>query len=124
MSRRRQSAQRGMTLVETLVALAILAGVAISAYAMVAQATRFAAAEQERLIAGILADNETVKLMIRQAPPDKGEEEVEIEASSRLWRVKRAVDDFGEGLLRITVTVSRAGDGQVLARVDTLREAS
>lgn len=113
-----------MTLVETLVALAILAGVAISAYAMVAQATRFAAAEQERLIAGILADNETVKLMIRQAPPDKGEEEVEIEASSRLWRVKRAVDDFGEGLLRITVTVSRAGDGQVLARVDTLREAS
>ena len=112
-----------MTLVETLVALAILAGVAIAAYAMVAQATRFAAAEQERLIAGIVADNETVKLMIRQAPPDKGEEEEEIEASSRRWRVKRAVDDFGEGLLRITVTVSRSGDGQVLARVETLRAA-
>lgn len=113
-----------MTLVETLVALAILAGVAIAAYAMVAQAARFAAAEQERLIAGIVADNETVKLMIRPAAPGKGEEEEEIEAASRLWHVKRTVDDFGEGLLRISVSVSRAGDGQVLARVETLRAAS
>ncbi len=116
--------QRGMTLIETLVALSILAGVAIAAYAMLAQATRFEATEQERLIAGIVADNETVKLMIRPAAPAKGEEEEEVEASSRLWRVKRDVDDFAEGMLRITITVSRAGDEQVLARVETLRAAS
>src|SRR3990167_3641053 len=124
MARRRRSLQRGMTLVETLVALVILAGVAISAYAMIAQAARFAAAEQEGLVAGTLADNEAVKLMIRQAPPDKGEEEADVDAANRRWRVKRAVDDFGEGLLRITVSVSRASDGQVLARVETLRAAS
>ena len=113
-----------MTLVETLVALAILAGVAIAAYAMVAQATRFAATEQERLIAGIIADNQTIELMIRPAAPDKGEEEEEVEVASRLWRVKRVVEDFSEGLLRLTVSVSRAGDDQVLARVESLREAS
>lgn len=112
-----------MTLVETLVALVILAGVVISAYAMIAQSTRFAATEQERLIAGIVADNEMVEMMIRPAPPDKGEEEEEIEAAGRVWRVKRVVDDFGEGLLRITVSVSRTGDAQVLARNQTLRAA-
>lgn len=116
--------QRGMTLVETLVALVILAGVAIAAYALVAQAARFAVAEQERLVAGILADNEAVKLMIRAAPPDQGEAEEEVESANRRWRVKRAVEEFGEGLLRITVSVSRASDGQVLARVETLRAAS
>lgn len=112
-----------MTLVETLVALVILAGVVISAYAMIAQSTRFAATEQERLIAGIVADNEMVEMMIRPAPPDKGEEEEEIETAGRVWLVKRAVDDFGEGLLKITVSVSRTGDAQVLARNETLRAA-
>lgn len=113
-----------MTLVETLVALAILAGVAIASYAMLGQATRFAATEQERLIAGIVADNEAVQLIIRPGPPVKGEEEAEVEASGRLWRVKRTVEDFGEGLLRVSVSVSRMSDEQVLARVETLREAS
>lgn len=110
-----------MTLIETLVALAILAGVVISAYAMIAQSTRFAATEQERLIAGIVADNEMTELMIRPAPPDKGEAEEEIEAAGRRWRVKRVVDDFGEGVLKITVSVSRSGDDQTLARNETLR---
>ncbi len=110
-----------MTLVETLVALVILAGVAIAAYAMVAQSTRFAAAEQERLIAGIVADNRATETLIRPAPPDQGEETEIVEAAGRKWAVKRAVSEAGEGLLRIAVTVTRETDAQVLARVDTVR---
>ena len=113
-----------MTLVETLVALAILAGVVLSAYAMLAQATRFAATEQERLIAGIIADNQAIELLVRPAPPDQGEEEETIEASDRQWRAKTVVTDAGEGLLQISVSVSRAGDAQVLARVEAARPAS
>lgn len=112
-----------MTLVETLVALAILAGVVLSAYAMLAQSTRFASTEQERLIAGIVAENRAVELLILPAPPDQGEEEEEIEATGRKWRARSVVTDAGEGLLQITVSVSRASDAQVLARVEVLRAA-
>jgi general secretion pathway protein I len=116
--------QSGMTLIETLVALVILAGVAIAAYAMVAQSTRFAAAEQERLIAGIVADNEATEALIRPAPPDQGEETSLVEVAGRKWSVKRAVTEAGEGLLRIEISVTRGADAQVLARVDALRAAS
>ncbi len=112
-----------MTLVETLVALAILAGVVLSAYAMLAQSTRFAAIEQDRLIAGIVADNQTIEMMISQTPPDPGEEAQEVEAAGQRWLANRVVTEFGDDLLRITVTVSRAGEAQVLARVETLRAA-
>lgn len=110
-----------MTLVETLVALVILAGVVISAYAMIAQSTRFAATEQERLIASIVADNAAIEMMIRPAPPDRGEEEEEIEAAGRVWKTKRVIEEFSDGIVRITVSVSRTGDEQVLARIETLR---
>lgn len=121
MARRRQS---GMTLVETLVALAILTSVVISAYAMLVQSARFAVAEQDRLIAAIVADNEAAKLMIRQAPLDQGEEEVEIEAAGRLWRAHRNVEEFGDGLLKVTITVSRPDDAQPLSRIETVRAKS
>ncbi len=110
-----------MTLVETLVALSILAGVVLAAYAMVAQSARFAAVEQERLIAGIIADNETAQMLLKAAPPDQGEEETEIEAAGRKWKARRVVTEAGDDLLRVVITVSRANDDQTLARVDTLR---
>lgn len=120
----RKISERGMTLVETLVALAILAGVVLAAYAMTAQSARFAAIEQERLVAGIIADNEMTKTMIRPEPPDRGEEEVEVEMAGRKWLAKREVSDAGEDLLRIEIAVSRSGEAQILARVETLRAAS
>lgn len=116
-------AERGMTLIETLVALAILAGVVLSAYLMLAQSTRFAATEQERLIAGVVADNELIELLIVTAPPHQVEEEEIIEAAGRRWRAKRTVSAAGEELLRLAVSVTREGDAQVLARAETLRSA-
>ncbi|MCB2098658.1 MAG: type II secretion system minor pseudopilin GspI [Parvularculaceae bacterium] len=115
--------QKGITLVETLVALAILAGVVLAAYAMLAQSARFAATEQERLIASIIADNLTAEALIRPATPDKGEEIYEVEMAGGAWTARRVIDDAGENLLRIDISVTRAGDGQVLARVESLRPA-
>jgi len=114
-------AQKGFTLVETLVALAILAGVVLAAYAMLGQSARFAAIEQERLVAGIIADNLTAEALIRPATPDKGEEEYAIQMAGGKWFARRVIDDAGEGLLRIEISVTRFGDTQVLARVESLR---
>lgn len=111
-----------MTLVETLVALAILAGVVLAAYSMTAQSVRFAAIEQERLIAGIVADNRTTETLLAAAPPSEGEELSEVEAAGRAWEVKRVVTDAGEDMLRIEISVMRAGDAQVLARVEMVTE--
>ena len=113
--------QKGFTLVETLVALAILAGVVLAAYAMLGQSARFAATEQERLVAGIIADNLTAEALIRPAAPDKGENEREVDMAGGKWIARTIVDDAGEGLLRIEISVSRLGDAQVLARVESLR---
>lgn len=115
--------QRGMTLVETLVALAILAGVVLAAYAMTAQSARFTALEQERLVAGVIADNQTTEMLLHTTPPGEGEEETEIGAAGRVWIARRVVTEAGEKLLRIEISVRRAGDAQTLARVDTLRAA-
>lgn len=119
MQNRRRHA--GFTLVETLVALAILAGVVLAAYAMLGQSSRFAAIEQERLVAGIVADNLTAEALIRPGAPDKGEETREIDMAGGKWVARSVIDDAGEGLLRIEITVTRAGDSQVLARVEALR---
>ena len=119
-----RNAQSGMTLVETLVALAILASVVLAAYAMTAQSARFAAVEQERLIAGIVADNQTTEMLLLAAPPDKGEDETEIDAAGRKWTARRVVSEAGEDLLRVVISVSRTGNAQVLARVESLREKS
>lgn len=119
----RAHAERGLTLIETLVALAILAGVVLSVYVVLGQSTQFAATEQERLIAGVVADNEMIGLLIRKVPPSQGEEENVVEMASRNWRVKRTVAAAGDDLLSIGVSVTRASDGQTLARIETLRSA-
>lgn len=113
--------QPGFTLVETLVALAILAGVVLAAYLMIAQSARFAAIEQERLIAGIVADNQAAETLLRVAPPDEGEELTEVELAGRQWSVKRVVAKAGDNLLSVDIAVTRTGDAQVLARVEALR---
>ncbi|HNS88195.1 MAG TPA: type II secretion system minor pseudopilin GspI [Parvularculaceae bacterium] len=119
-----EHAEKGFTLVETLVALAILAGVVLAAYAMLGQSARFAAIEQERLVAGVIADNLTAETLIRPATPDMGEETLEIEMAGGAWIARRVIDDAGEELLRIEISVTRKGDSQVLARVESLRPAS
>ncbi len=114
-------AQRGMTLIETLIALAILAGVVIAAYAMLAQGTRFAATEQERLVAGIVADNALIDELVLATPPDEGENEKSVSEAGRDWIARTTIARVTDEALSISVAVTRVGDAQVLARAETLR---
>lgn len=117
-------AQRGLTLVETLVALAILSAVALSSYAVLSQATRFMAREQERALAGVIADNILIDALARQAAPDRGVEEGEQELAGRRFLWRRTVTEAGEDYVNVEVTIALPPAEQTIARVAAIRSVS
>lgn len=117
-------AERGFTLVETLVALAALAFVAVAAMALVSSGARFAANERERAIASIVADNLMVEILARAEAPDIGQQERILEAGGRRWRALINGEEAGEGLIAVRVRVSLEGAERALAEAATLRETS
>lgn len=119
-----RSAQRGLTLVETLVAMAILAAVSIAAYALLSQSANFAASERDRLAASIVADNLIVEELLREKAPDLGEDTGEVEFAGRVFEWSTTVTDGGEALRRIELKVRLQGFEQTLARLETLKVAS
>lgn len=120
---KRQNSERGMTLVETLVALSILAAISLAALSLISQATRFADAEQDRLLAGVLADNMMAEMLAARAEPTEGEEEKEADFAGRKWRYVREVRKAAEGVLYLRIAVRRAADTQVLSETVSLRAA-
>lgn len=116
--------QSGLTLVETLIAMAILAAVTISAYAMLSQGANFAASERDRLAASIVADNLMVEELLKAVAPDLGEDTGEVEFAGRVFEWATTVSDSGENLRRIELIVRLQGSPQTLARVETVKVAS
>ena len=113
---------RGFTLMEVLVALAILALVAGGSLSLISQTTRFIAAAEDQAAASALADNTLVRRLISRQPLDLGEEVSEVEFAGRNWLVTETIAETGAGgLVRVDVAVRAAGAEQVLARASTLR---
>lgn len=114
--------QSGMTLVEVLVALAIMSAVAAAILALIAQNTRFVAAAEEQMIAGMAADQEMVEALARAAPLDRGVEESERELAGRRFKVTRTVSETEiAGLVRIDMVVRDASGRQTLASATTIK---
>ena len=114
--------QRGMTLIEVLVALAILGLVASGVLVMTGQSARFIASSEEKMLAQIVADNVMVEAMAQVRPLNEGEETIELALAGRDWQVLRKVTDTGlEGVIRIDLSVSRKDERQQLARATTLK---
>lgn len=113
---------RGMTLIEVMVALVILALVATSILSMIGQNARFIASAEDRLMASILADNILVERLATLAPLEEGEENYDLEFGGREWACREIVTEVpGVGLLRIDLSVSAKSTEQVLATVTTLK---
>ncbi len=111
-----------MTLIEVMVALAVLALVAAGVLSLVSQNSRFIIAAEDRLLASVLADNLLIERLTTIRPLDEGEEVFEEEFSGRLWRCVETVTVIGEtGLARIDIEVAAADTEQTLASVTTLR---
>lgn len=114
--------QRGITLVETLVALAVMGFVIAGLLALVGQNTRFAASMTDRTSASIAADNLMVEAMTLQSATEKGETSGEIAVGDRVWAFRRTVSETPvEDMVRIDIEITRVGGEQVLAGAATLR---
>ena len=117
------SRQRGLTLIETLVALAIMGFVAASILTLVGQNTRFAAAARDRTYAAVAADNVMVRAMALSGPVEVGEIFGETDVAGRTWPYRvTVVETAVEGVLRIDVDVFDGEGGQVIASALTLRK--
>ena len=119
--------QRGVTLVETLVALAIMGLVTTSILILIGQNTRFAASAQERTIASIAVDNLMVETLALSGAIETGEETGEVTVGARKWRYRRIVTESGvSNLFRIDIQVfsetAENNTEQVIARATTLRK--
>lgn len=111
-----------MTLVEVLVALAIMAAVATAILALISQNTRYVAAAENKLLAGMAADREIVEALARSIPPARGTEESAREFAGRSFWITRTVTELGvEKLIRIDIVVRDASGGQRLASATTIR---
>jgi general secretion pathway protein I len=104
--------------------MAILAAVAVSAYALLSQGANFAASERDRLAASVVADNLLVAELLRRAAPDLGEDTGEVEFSGRIFEWATTVTDSGESLRRIELVVRLQGSPQTLARIETVKVAT
>lgn len=110
-----------MTLVEVLVALAVMGAVVAAVISLISQNTRFVTAAEDRLLAGIAADNAMIERLASDAPLETGEETREIMVGARTFAVTEAVTETGaEGLLRVDITVLDATGRQSLAHAMTI----
>lgn len=114
-------AQDGMTLIEVLVALAVVSAVAAGIMALIAQNTRFIAASEERLAASLAADAAMVEALARLAPLERGVTHSEVDIGARRFIVTETVTEIGvEQLVRIDIVVRGAGE-QSLAAATTIK---
>ncbi len=113
--------QKGMTLVEVLVAMAILGTVAGSVLVMTGQSAQFTVASEERLLARIVADNAMVLALARQVAFEEGFAQAEVELGGRVWKTEKTTARTGvDDLYRIEIAVSFGESTQILTRVSTL----
>ena len=114
--------QRGVTLVETLVALAIMGLVTSSLLVLVGQNTRFLTSARDRTYASIAIDNLMVESLAISSRLEFGEEFGQIEVAGREWEFRRTITETGViNVSRIDIAVFSPGSQQVIANASTLR---
>ncbi|MEX0645898.1 MAG: type II secretion system minor pseudopilin GspI [Parvularculaceae bacterium] len=113
--------QQGLTLVETLIALAILGAVAAAVLALISQNTRFSAAAEDRLLARVVLDNLMTEDLGRLAPLERGATGRETELGGRRWIIEKTVVEVTGGLVRIEIKVLDPVGRQTQASAVTLK---
>jgi len=113
--------QRGLTLVEVLVAMLILSLVAGGVLMMIGQNVQLIASSEERMLARIVADNEMIETLARPFALEAGVTQNEVELGGRQWSTQKTVIETGVGdLLRIDIVVSLKDENQIIASAATL----
>ena len=99
--------QRGFTLLEVLVALAIFASVAAVLLTASARSLQNAARLEEKALAGWVADNYLTELQLAETPPEAGNDSRELEFGGRQWQLySETVTTSEPGMLRVNLWVA------------------
>ena len=99
--------QRGFTLLEVLVALAIFASVAAVLLTASARSLQNAARLEEKALAGWVADNYLTELQLAETPPETGNDSRELAFGGRQWQLySETVTTSDPGLRRVNLWVA------------------
>lgn len=109
--------QRGLTLIEVLVALAVLGSAIAAILVLMGNQARAAAALSDDTLARIVAENVMVAGVTGQAEGRTGSETIGGRAFD--WSLDQGTGPI-QGTLRVEVEVADAKTGQVLAQLGTL----
>lgn len=100
-------AERGFTLLEVLIALAIFAVVAASVLSASARSLQTAARLEDKTFALWLADNRLQELQLADTPPSPGRDSGEETYAGRRWLWQSEVETTSEpDMLRVTIRVA------------------
>ena len=114
----------GFTLLEMLVALAVLSLAVLALVNLAGENSRTGVVIEERVFAGVIADNRAVEALTSPVPPALGETKGSEAAAERTWRWMRRVSETPEpGVLRVDIDVMSETSDQVLGSVTILRGA-
>jgi len=118
----RQPDERGFTLLELLVALAVFSLAVMALLNLVAENIRTAGALEARVIARVVADNRAVEVLTAVEPPAPGEAQGEERAAGRTWRWTRLVSPTDDpDILRVDIAVRGEGLRQAMAESTVFR---
>lgn len=122
--RRRRASERGLTLIEVMAALAVFSVAVIAIMKAGGENARAHAAMEERLFAGIVAENQLILAMTEEGELRQGARRGDERLAGRSWRWERRVSETTDPDLRqIDVVVRKAGETQALASLTAFRRA-
>ncbi|WP_380788697.1 type II secretion system minor pseudopilin GspI [Sphingomonas sp. R86521] len=118
---RRQPAERGFTLIEIMVALAVFSLAAMALVRLESATIRGATILNETLVAQMVARNVAIEAVTDGVPPTAGRVTGVETNGGRAWAWTRQVSALGDaGVLRIDVMVAAPG-GAMLGRLTMIR---
>ena len=118
----RPTAEAGFTLIELLVALAVFSLAALALLNVSGENVRTASFIENRVLAGVVADNRAVEILTAPEPPPIGTGAGQETVGGRAWRWTRRVSPTADPqLLRVDIVVAAPDSSKTLAEVTVFR---